>query len=188
MRGSYTEPPLIAVADKDFSITVYRDGVCLYQQDGKGSVCSVRECEKIYFSSVTTPAHFTKETTASLPWYYPIFLVASEQWTENGESRAAYQEKTHYDAGSLDMLPETHANLSAKRGTSGDGVDTRIARERLREARKRLTGRQDQIITLYYQERLTQAEIAEALNTSQSKISISLRRAVGRLKKALAKP
>ena len=107
---------------------------------------------------------------------------------ENQESREEYQEKTHYDAGSLDMLPETHSNLSAKRGTSEDSVETQTALQLLRKARKKLTGRQEQILTLRFQERLTQAEIAEALNTSQSKISLSLRRAIQRLKKFVETP
>ena len=145
-------------------------------------------CGKIRFSSVTAPSYLTEETTASLAWYYPIYLVASEQWMENRESREEYQEKTHYDAGSLDMLPETHSNLSAKRGTSEDSGNTRISLQLLRKARKKLTGRQDQILTLRFQERLTQAEIAEALNTSQSKISLSLRRAIQRLKKSVETP
>ena len=188
IRYGYTEPRLLAVADKDFSITVYRDGVCLYMEEDRGSVCSVQECGKIRFSSVTAPSYLTEETTASLAWYYPIYLVASEQWMENQESREEYQEKTHYDAGSLDMLPETHSNLSTKRGTSEDSVETQTALQLLRKARKKLTGRQEQILTLRFQERLTQAEIAEALNTSQSKISLSLRRAIQRLKKFVETP
>ena len=86
------------------------------------------------------------------------------------------------------MLPETHSNLSTKRGTSEDSVETQTALQLLRKARKKLTGRQEQILTLRFQERLTQAEIAEALNTSQSKISLSLRRAIQRLKKFVETP
>ena len=86
------------------------------------------------------------------------------------------------------MLPETHSNLSAKRGVSEDSGNTRISLQLLRKARKKLTGRQDQILTLRFQERMTQAEIAEALNTSQSKISLSLRRAIQRLKKSVETP
>ena len=188
IRYGYTEPRLLAVSDKGFSITVYRDGVCLYQEEDRGSVCSVQECEKIRFSSVTAPSYLTEEATASLAWYFPIYLVASEQWMENRESREEYQEKTHYDAGSLDMLTETHSNLSATRRTSEDSGNTRISLQLLRKARKKLTGRQDQILTLRFQARMTQAEIAEALNTSQSKISLSLRRAIQRLKKFVETP
>lgn len=188
IRYGYTEPCFLAVTDEGFSITVYWDGVCLYMEEGRGSVCSVQECGKIRFSSVTAPNYLTEETTASLAWYFPIYLVASEQWMENRESREEYQEKTHYDAGSLDMLPETHSNLSAKRGMSEDSVETQTALQLLRKARKKLTGRQEQILTLRFQERLTQAEIAEALHTSQSKISLSLRRAIQRLKKSVETP
>jgi RNA polymerase sigma factor (sigma-70 family) len=84
-------------------------------------------------------------------------------------------------------LPATRAARREFTDPSGGSIEG-ASNEAIAEAIAQLPEREKLVMTLYYYEELTQAEIAEVLGVSRSTVSVLLSRAIRRLRTHLAGP
>ena len=176
---------LVIVETRDGILTIYRNGFFSYvTKTGHATVYAVDRCSCIVLNPTSDdPASVLDETNfGDCPWTKVLEFVASERIINNINRDARRQEIL-----SLDVVDEDWD----KRLTVQPEFETRLEEEdalieeseKLRAALTKLTNRQREIIRLYYFDGLSQGEIATRLTLDKSTVSITLKRAIEKVKR-----
>lgn len=170
---------LVTASDEFTALVLFDNGLYKYSEYGHATTYSVSECATILFDSVKKGCNVYVEDTDSMPWFLPLTIVGSHRVDHNWNSEEDNRNKLHY-GGDTDTLGSEHSHFD--RATSGSGRDYHNTRRDLRwavirDARKKMTGREEQIFHCYYFLHMNEKEIAQDLHISQSTVSEALARA-----------
>ena len=181
-------PILVSLKTEEGILTVYRNGFFMYEtENGHVTVYAVDCCARIVmYSARDKPSVALDESSfGDCPWPKVLEFAASERIASNISRNVERHEVL-----SIDVAPESwDAQMSI-----GSNFETQIEGEEekawkiqvLERAKDILTVHQWKVLWLYYVKSLTQEEISNNLKIPQSDVSITLKRALWRLKKNLA--
>ena len=176
---------LAIVGTKDGVLTVFRNGFFMYEtKSGHATVYAVDRCSRIVLHSARDkPASTLDESSfGDCPWPKVLEFAANERITNNINRDARRQEVLSLDV--MDEDWDMRLAVQSEMETRLEEEDASMEEsERLRAALAKLTNRQREIIRLYYFDGLSQGEIAIRLTLDKSTVSITLKRAIEKVKR-----
>ena len=170
---------LVTASDEFTSLVLFDNGIYKYAEYGHATSFSVSECAAILFDSVKKGCNVYVEDTDSMPWFLPLVIVGSHRVDHNWNSEEDNRNRIHY-GGDTNTLGAKNSRTDNEVQTSAadyqnTGRDYRWAV--IHEARKKMTGREEQVFHCYYFRHMKEKEIARELNIAQATVSEELSRA-----------
>ena len=179
----------LSASGEDISITVYRDGVYLYQEQGALSVCSVsmavERMNRDYTSLRDNGQALGMDMFPLCPWYLPLVIAGQTRLKENADKKQSkIRERLMKNP---DMLTTEVPDFAGEWFRHQEETDSRQdARHRMEDAKKTLTEREREVVRLLFDLELTRNQTAESLNVTPQCISTLKMRALARLKAAMS--
>lgn len=168
LRNSGT--PLVEFVDfgKDHRLEVYASGLVLYRRDQHQTVFCLHRVKDMYYS---TP----EEEKNPLPWHFHLMMVGDDRIFHN--IQMAEEKKLI----SKDEITED--NVAFQDLHVMDPLEALIREEVREEIYRCMTKKQAVVFKLYYEEKMTQSEIAKLINMSRDAVNELLKRARANLRK-----
>ena len=176
LRGRFLE-----IADVDFKLRIYANGMYLYREADVSTVFWVSKCSRIAFPSLQDGLHVTD--MMNCVWFLPLKIAGEYRVDHNRDSRESYRNVYHFESD----IPIPNPLMPCTPDFVQDADPE--AEERYWQARKAamlsawnaLTARQKQLLRLYRQDGMTMEKIAEKLGICKSTASKTIQRAGSRL-------
>ena len=167
----------LEVAEEDFSVRIYSNGICLYQEENGISAYAVSQCATLVFPSVS--AEYAAEIRADdLPWRWPLIITGQERLWRNQESVEEYH-TIHFEAGiPAELMPYTPdfvVETSPEEEYENYRRKLRNLHDELRRVTRCMTERQKEVFFLRYGQGLKLEEIAVRLGIRRSSVFDTLR-------------
>ena len=168
LRNSGT--PLVEFVDfgKDHRLEVYASGLVLYRRDQHQTVFCLHRVKDMYYS---TP----EEEKNPLPWHFHLMMVGDDRIFHN------IQMAEEFNLISFDEI--TLDNLAVQDLHVMEPLEALIREEVREEIYRCMTKKQAVVFKLYYEEKMTQSEIAKLINMSRDAVNELLKRARANLRK-----
>lgn len=167
-------------------VEVYDNGFYTYKEDGHITVYAVDRCNVLEWYSCTGEKFTSEDANVSeLPWTMPLEIAGYNRLEHNGDSRR--ESKVDYSLNALasdntllfSVRPEHEVREELK-----SEEEMRLERISLmREAMKKLTPKQKEILCLAHLDNLTQKEIAAKLHIRRTTVQEQLDAAEKKIKK-----
>ena len=181
--------PFLCAAQDDISVTVYRNGVYRYQEQGRGTLYSVslagRLMERNYASSEEMALTQERLWLQRCQWYWPLIIAGQVRLFSNANKRQYTIRKEVKEKAALD--PDA--------GVSPDCADTvhqRLEEEelwaKLNAAWQTLTVREAQVLYLTLWRKMTQNRVGEKFGILQPSVSVAFKRGIAVLRRAVMEP
>ena len=175
-RGRFLE-----IADVDFKLRIYANGMYLYREPGVATAFWVSKCARIAFPSLQDGLHMTD--MMNCVWFLPLKIAGEYRIDHNKDSRESYRNVYHFESD----IPMPNSLMPCTPDFVQDADQE--AEERYWRARKAamvsawnaLTVRQKQLLRLYREAGMTMEEIAQELGICKSTVSKTIQRARNRL-------
>lgn len=187
LRTSST--PVAVYAVPNFSISVYPSGFALAVSYKRTTVVRVDECGDYNYDTLhpelanckksVTPTHIGFEVFLDTAWPVRVTMTAEDQLERNNNGAAWSKICLH---------PDIAADVKEyNRSVHGQSIeDMALAKMEKEEMLERLTDKQREAYTLYYDEGYTQAEIAEVMGVSQKAVGQHIMLANRKIRKYMA--
>ena len=164
----------LEVAEEDFNIRIYCDGVCLYWEGDKGSSFAVSQCAALEFPSVSDDFSETIQAD-EMHWLLPLVVIGQERVSQNQNSEEEYH-TLHFEAGlPAELTPHVPNFVVEASAEEVEETERASYRRRLRKLHKELvrvmrcmTRRQKQVFLLRYQDGMRTERIAARLGICRS--------------------
>ena len=177
----------LALSAPGIRMTVFQDGIVLYREPIGATTLFVGDCGKIAFRYVTGTEYLDEAALGGLRWYFPVITNGAHRVELNQDALAGKYEVFRLDDGTDDWRIVPHTPDFTDEALRQD--DERLRKESqlssLSSARAKLTPRQKEIVTLKYDLKKTQVQIASFLGVNESTVSITHHRAIESLKKRM---
>lgn len=162
--------PLVEVVDfgKNHRLEVYASGMVWYRRDQHQTVFCLHKVKDMYYC---TP----EEEKSPLPWHFHLMMVGDDRIFHN--IQMAEEKKLV----SKDEIAED--NVAFQDLKNVDPLEALIKEEVRKEIYKCMTDKQAIVFQLYYEEKMTQSEIARLINMSRDAVNELLKRARANLRK-----
>ena len=181
--------PVVSYTGTDISLTVYNNGFALARDTKRYSVFRVDACKDYHYdtehadlasqkNSATKP-DIDFEEFLDMPWTVRLMLTASDKLEENND-QAAHRAIAVHPSAAADV---NEYNKAAHGKSVEDQVISKMMKE---EMLQKLTDKQREVFTLYYEERYTQQEIGRMLHLTTSSVNQRLKSAVAKIRKYMA--
>lgn len=162
------------VTEEDFTIRIYCDGVCLYQEGDDRSSFAVSQCATLEFPSVSDGYAETVQSD-EMHWLLPLAVTGQERVFHNKVSEEGYH-TLHFEAGlPAELTPHTPDFVVEASAEEIEEAERASYRRRLRKLHKELarvmrcmTGRQKQVFLLRYQGGMKVEKISVRLGICRS--------------------
>ena len=166
-------------------ITVYRSGLFYYREARRATTYTVSGCAELAYRSAAKNLQAEGEETAGMPWYLPLMVAGALRIEKNMHRRPSPRTAFHYGPGTVDWSTMPSLASYEEEACQADMERERQekARQLLADAGREMTARQEQVFWLIHGLGMTQQQAAQVLGTTQANISVTLKRAVSRLKK-----
>ena len=162
--------------DKDTEVSVYENGLVLYQSGARYSVFPLADCgDYIYEFNRSKP--ISAEFFENENWYMRLFLEGEDLLVRNQERLDSVHKKISY-------CTETFSQEELKDKTQ-DLLSKIIEREMCEEILSRMNARQKFAVLSYYVEGNSQKEIAERMRTTQQAVAGLIIRTVDRIRNVM---
>ena len=164
----------LEVEEEDFSVRLYCDGVCLYQEGDKGSSFAVSQCAALEFPSVSDDYAATVQAD-EMHWLLPLVVTGQERVFHDQDSEEGYH-TLHFEAGlPAELTPHTPNFVVEVSAEEIEEAERAGYRRRLRKLHDELarvmrcmTERQKQVFLLRYQSCMKTERIAARLGICRS--------------------
>lgn len=161
-------------------VEVYDNGFYTYKEDGHITVYALDRCTVLEWYSCTGEKFTSKDADiSSLPWTMPLEIAGYNRLEHNSDSRQ--ESKADYSLNA----PASHNNLLFSvrpahelQEEAEEEMEYRAMRvSRVKEALNSLTKRQQDVLLMFYVDKLTQEAIAEKTGLSRMAVRTHLERA-----------
>ena len=164
----------LEAAGEDFSVRVYCDGICLYQEGDESSSFAVTRCVALEFPSVSDDFAETVQTD-EMHWLLPLVVTGQERVSHNQDSAEGYH-TLHFEAGlPAELTPHTPNFVVEASAEEIEEEERASYRRRLRKLHEELarvmrcmTERQKLVFLLRYQSKMKVERIAVRLGICRS--------------------
>ena len=164
----------LEIAEEDFSVRVYCDGVCLYQEGDERSSFAVSHCVELEFPSVSDDYAETVQAD-EMHWLLPLAVTGQERVFHNKVSEEGYH-TLHFEAGlPAELTPHVPNFVVEASAEEVEEAERASYRRRLRKLHKELvrvmrcmTRRQKQVFLLRYKDGMRTERIAARLGICRS--------------------
>lgn len=176
----YNRKKYMDVPDEAISINVYADGSVVYRAGGRQTVFALCQCRDHRYPSVTGEVCIREEELAGLSWEIRLVMYAEDRLAHNNLNHKKEIAWSSVDEDGEDMT-DSDARLWKlfydEYQRSGGPKD--LAEEILLS----LEDTERRIMELYFFERESQKEIAEALGLARETVSRKMTRIISKLQK-----
>lgn len=183
--GGHKSEILCGTDFDDSHMDVYLNGFFTYTKHGYTSILRVDGFKRLCYDSLTNPKGYEvvpEEKYIDSPYFIALSVFGETQWQRNEDKRKAYEVALVVDCTADD-------NRWIEELSEPSFIEQREEKEReediskkLHAALDKLTGRQRQIVEMYFYQEMTQAEIAEVLGIRQQSVLDVLSAAVKRMR------
>ena len=164
------------------TLNVYDNGFYTYTKDRHTSILRVDGFRQLRYSFQDgTGCVIDEAEYIDSPYFIGLSINGENQWERNSNRRSCYHHGIYLDNDDSDWCDE--GSVPSAEDEVLEREERSEERERLLKAMDKLTGRQREIVRLYYCQNMTQEEIARFLGIPQSNVCITLGRAIKNLKK-----
>ena len=177
------EPPEILFRHEngDIAITVFTNGLYLYQRNQRRTVFAVDRCKQLIYRYQDDEVRIIPESRFSDgPCLIPLFLKGDERLNHNMDAYEEYQQAFSLSRSSGEWNEALHEKSVEDRYFNG--LEEFEKEAKVQSALERLTDRQRQILHMYFVNGLKQEQIASVLHLSQSSVRDHLRAAMQKLR------
>ena len=167
----------LEAAEEDFSVRIYSNGICLYQEGNGISAYAVSQCATLVFPSVS--AEYEAEIqTDDMQWFPPLIVMGQERVSHNLDSGEEYR-VLRFEAGIPAELtpytPDFVVETSPEEEYENYRRKLRNLHDELRRVTRCMTERQKEVFFLRYGQGLKLEEIAVRLGIRRSSVFDTLR-------------
>ena len=148
----------------DIEITVYKNGYVLYDAGKKYTVFPLPPREGYCYDFVSGSSLVDAEVFEDAAWCGRLILEGEDRLAENERRRESSHKVVSYSSKGEDESPDLVDH-------SPGALEELLWKETLDELSSFLTGRQKEVMYLYYKKGFTQAEIACRIGVSQQQVS-----------------
>ena len=179
-------------SDGDITITVYRDGVYLYEEQSKYTAFSVFmacECVKANYVSVQKDeGTLDREAILHCKWYLPLMIAGQTRLMENAnKDQYKIRRRISLKMESLMNLMNAHVSMGEHSEYQSEEEAFREIHKRLEAAKQSMTVREREVIYLMDELGLTRKKTALKLHVTPQSISKTRSRGLVRMRDALVK-
>lgn len=178
------EPPEILFRHEngDMAITVFTNGMYLYQKGCRRTVFAVDRCKQIIYRYQDDEVRIIPESKFSDgPCLIPLFLKGDERLNHNMNAYEEYQQAFSLSNNGSDWNEAVQVKSAEE--NFFDGLEDFEKEAQIQNALDRLTERQRQVLHMYFVNGLSQAQIARVLNLDPAAVKRLRDRAMDRLRK-----
>lgn len=167
-------------------LEVFDNGFYTYMENGHATVYAVDRCNVLEWYSCTGEKLTSEDANVSeLPWTMPLEIAGSNRLEHNSDSRqdsrSDFSLNSPASANNLKFSVRPEHEIREERESEEEVRQKRIAL--VREALKKLTPKQKEILVLVHLKDMTQEEVADALCISRRTVREQLNAAEKKFKK-----
>ena len=178
------DPPdiLFRHENGDMAITVFTNGLYLYQRDRRRTVFAVDRCKQLIYRYQDDEVRIIPESKFSDgPCLIPLFLKGDERLNHNMEAYEEYQQAFSLSRDGDDW--NESVQVKSVEEDFFDGLEEFEKEARVQNALERLSERQQQILHMYFVNGLKQEQIAGILHISQPGVQKNINAALQLLRR-----
>ena len=166
----------------DMAITVFTNGLYLYQRDRRRTVFAVDRCKQLIYRYQDDEVRIIPESRFSDgPCLIPLFLKGDERLNHNMEAYEEYQQAFSLSR-NVDDWNESIQVKSVEEDFF-DGLEEFEKEAKMQNALDQLTARQRQILHMYFENGLNRSQIAAVLHLNPSSVRDHINAAMENLRK-----
>ena len=178
--------PFLCAAQDDISVTVYRNGVYRYQEQGRGTLYSVslagRLMERNYASSEEMDLTQERLSLQRCQWYWPLIIAGQVRLFSNANKRQYTIRKEVKEKAALDPNARIVPDCA-------ETVHQRMEEEelwaKLNAVWQTLTAREAQVLYLTLWRNLTQKQAGQELGIVQPRVCAASKQGIARLRRIM---
>ena len=166
----------------DMAITVFTNGLYLYQRDRRRTVFAVDRCKQLIYRYQDDEVRIIPESKFSDgPCLIPLFLKGDERLNHNMEAYEEYQQAFSLSRDVDDWNESVH--VKSVEENFFDTLEEFEKEAKMQNALEQLTERQRQILRMYFENGLNRRQIAAVLHLSPSSVRDHINAAMENLRK-----
>ena len=166
----------------DMAITVFTNGLYLYQRDCRRTVFAVDRCKQLIYRYQDDEVRIIPESRFSDgPCLIPLFLKGDERLNHNMDAYEEYQQAFSLSRNVDDWNESVH--VKSVEENFFDTLEEFEKEAKMQNALEQLTERQRQILRMYFENGLNRRQIAAVLHLSPSSVRDHINAAMENLRK-----